>query len=72
MTQENLEAAKRKTLQLHPMNPPQLTPLITTPLPSNQQQNPSSPEWMKIVKMLTKMKKSLGQQMMTTVKDTGT
>jgi hypothetical protein len=72
MTQENMEAAKRKTLQLHPTNPPQLTPPITSPLPSNQQQNPSSPEWMKIVKTLAKMKKSLGQQMTTiAAKDTG-
>jgi hypothetical protein len=72
MMQENVEAAKWKTLQLHPMNPPQLTPLITTPLLSNQQQNPSSPEWMKIVKMLAKMKKSPGQQTMTAAaKDTG-
>jgi hypothetical protein len=72
MTQENVEAAKQKTLQLHPMNPPQPTPLITTPPLSNQQQNPSSLEWMKIVKMLAKMKKSPGQQtMMTTAKDTG-
>jgi hypothetical protein len=73
MTQENIETAKWKTLQLHPMNHPQPTPPITTPPPSKQQQNPSSPEWMKITKMLVKMKKSPGQQtMMTIAKDTGT
>jgi hypothetical protein len=57
------------------MNPPQLTPLTTTPLLFNQQQNQSSPQWMKIMKMLAKMKKqkSPGQQMTTTAaKDTGT
>jgi hypothetical protein len=70
-----METIKQKTLQLHPMNPPQLTPLTTTPLLSNQQQNQSSLQWMKIVKMLTKMKKQepLGQQTTTTaVKGTGT
>jgi hypothetical protein len=73
MPHENVEAVKQKTLQLHPMNPPQPTPLTITPLPSNQQQNPSSSEWMKIVKMLAKMKKSPGQQTMTAAaKDTGT
>jgi hypothetical protein len=66
MTQENVETAKWKTLQLHPMNPPQLTPLITTPLLFNQQQNLSSLQWMKIAKMLAKIKKSPGQQMTTT------
>jgi hypothetical protein len=74
MMQENMEIMKWKTLQLHPMNPPQLTPLITTPPLSNWQQNPSSPEWMKITKMLAKMKKQepSGQQTMTTAaKDIG-
>jgi hypothetical protein len=57
------------------MNPPQLTPLTTTPLLFNQQQNPLSLQWMKIAKMLTTMKKqkSPGQQTMTmAAKDTGT
>jgi hypothetical protein len=74
MTQENMETMKWKTLQLHHMNPPQLTPLTTTPLLFNQQQNPSSLQWMKIVKMLATMKKQkpLEQQTMTTaVKDIG-
>src|SRR5205807_5710973 len=39
---------------------------------TQQQQNPSSPEWIQITKMLVKMKKSPGQQTTTTtVKDTG-
>jgi hypothetical protein len=69
-----METMKQKTLQLHPMNPLQLTPLITKPPLFNQQQNQSSPQWMKIMKMLMKMKKQKfpGQQMMTiAVKDTG-
>jgi hypothetical protein len=43
-------------------HPPQLTPLNTIPLLSNQPQNQSSLQWMKITKMLTTMKKkkSLG------------
>jgi hypothetical protein len=74
MTQENMEIMKWKTLQLHPMNPPQLTPLTTTPPMFNQQQDQSSPQWMKITKTLVTMKKqkSPGQQMMTAAaKDTG-
>jgi hypothetical protein len=74
MKQIAIQTGKQKTLQLLPTNPPQLIPQNTMPLLFKQQQNLSSMQWMKIMKMLTAMKieKPLGQQKMTAVKDTGT